>query len=80
MTSTFMLPFVMGACEAIGGNIMTDAFGIVALIAMAPLITIQVLGLVERRQHASKVKKIHNEISGIKDDILFFHKWGTVNE
>ena len=44
MTSTFMLPLAMGACEAIGGNVMTDAFGIVAMIAMAPLITIQLLG------------------------------------
>ncbi len=39
MTSTFMLPFAMGACEAIGGNVMSDAFGIVAMIAMTPLIT-----------------------------------------
>ena len=80
MTSTFMLPFAMGACEAIGGNIMTDAFGIVALIAMAPLITIQVLGLVERRQHASRVKRFHDEISAITDDIVFFYQEGAVNE
>ena len=80
MTSTFMLPFAMGACEAIGGNIMTDAFGIVALIAMAPLITIQVLGLVERRQHASRVKRFHDEISAITDDIIFFYQEGAVNE
>jgi len=80
MTSTFMLPFAMGACEAVGGNVMTDAFGIVALIAMAPLITIQVLGLVERRQHASKVKKFHNEISTVQDNIVFFYKEDTVNE
>ncbi len=79
MTSTFMLPFAMGACEAIGGNVMTDAFGIVALIAMAPLITIQVLGLVERRQHASRVKRFHDEISAIEDDIVFFYEEGTVN-
>ena len=79
MTSTFMLPFAMGACEAIGGNVMTDAFGIVALIAMAPLITIQVLGLVERRQHAGKVKRFHNEISTIEDDILFFYEEDTAN-
>lgn len=72
MTSTFMLPFAMGACEAIGGNIMTDAFGIVAMIAMTPLITIQVLGLYERRQHKKMMKKIHMEVSMIKDDILFF--------
>lgn len=72
MTSTFMLPFAMGACEAIGGNVMTDAFGIVAMIAMTPLITIQVLGLYERRTHARKIQQLRTEISKIKDDILFF--------
>ena len=45
MTATFLLPFGMGACEALGGNILTDAFGIVALVAMTPLVTIQLLGL-----------------------------------
>ena len=80
MTSTFMLPFAMGACEALGGNIMTDAFGIVALIAMAPLITIQILGLYERRKHAYKVKKLHTEISLIRDDIIFFDREGKINE
>ena len=80
MTSTFMLPFAMGACDAIGGNLMTDAFGIVALIAMAPLITIQFLGLYERRRHAIKVKKLHTEISMINDDIVFFDKEGEINE
>lgn len=46
MTATFLLPFAMGACAAVGGNIVTDAFGVVAMVAMTPLITIQVLGLV----------------------------------
>ena len=46
MTATFLLPFAMGACEASGGNIITDAFGIVAMVAMTPLITIQVMGLI----------------------------------
>ena len=36
----------MGACAAVGGNVVTDAFGIVALVAMAPLIAIQVMGLI----------------------------------
>ena len=72
MTSTFMLPFAMGACEAIGGNVMTDAFGIVAMIAMSPLITIQILGLYERRIHIRRLKKLHTEISMVKDDIIFF--------
>ena len=72
MTSTFMLPFAMGACEAIGGNVMTDAFGIVAMIAMTPLITIQFLGLHERSTKARKLKQLRSEFSMIKDDILFF--------
>ena len=46
MTATFMLPFAMGAAEATGGNILTDAFGLVAMVAMTPLITIQTLGVV----------------------------------
>ena len=46
MTATFLLPFAMGACETLGGNVVTDAFGVVAMVAMTPLITIQLLGLV----------------------------------
>ena len=46
MTAAFMLPFAMGACQALGGNVLTDAFGLVALVAMMPLITVQVMGAV----------------------------------
>ncbi len=45
MTATFMLPFAMGACQALGGNITTDAFGLVAMVAVTPLITIQIMGI-----------------------------------
>lgn len=45
MTATFLLPLTMGACEALGRDILTDAFGVVAMVAMTPLITIQLLGL-----------------------------------
>ena len=44
LTATFMLPLAMGACTALGGNVMTDAFGLMALVAMMPLITVQVMG------------------------------------
>ncbi len=44
LTAPFMLPLAMGACTALGGNVMTDAFGLVALVAMMPLITVQVMG------------------------------------
>ncbi|MCH1981418.1 DUF1538 domain-containing protein [Ruminococcus sp. OA3] len=50
MTATFLLPFAMGASQAVGGNIVTDAFGIVAMVAMTPLITIQCLGAVYQIQ------------------------------
>jgi len=46
MTATFLLPLAQGACVAVGGNLVTDAFGVVAMVAMTPLITIQILGLV----------------------------------
>ena len=48
MATTFLLPFAMGACSAVGGNIVTDAFGVVAMVAMTPLITLQGLGLIYR--------------------------------
>ncbi|MBR1584256.1 MAG: DUF1538 domain-containing protein [Clostridia bacterium] len=46
MTAAFMLPLFMGACGAMGGNILEDAFGIVAMVAMTPLIAIEALGVV----------------------------------
>ncbi|MCL1918896.1 MAG: DUF1538 domain-containing protein [Peptococcaceae bacterium] len=45
MTATFLLAFTIGACNAVGGNVITDAFGVVALVALTPLVTIQSLGL-----------------------------------
>ena len=46
MTSGFILPFAIGACVSMQGAeaVLRDAFGVVALVAMAPLITIQLLG------------------------------------
>ena len=54
MTAPFLLPFAIGACVSIGGDIVSDAFGVVAMVAMTPLITIQILGLVYqfRSKHA----------------------------
>ncbi len=46
MTSGFILPFTVGVCVTLQGEeaVLRDAFGVVALVAMAPLITIQLLG------------------------------------
>lgn len=57
MTATFLLPFAMGACGAIGGNLITDAFGIIAMVAMTPLITIQVMGMVFKLKEISLRRK-----------------------
>ena len=46
MTAAFLLPFAMGACNAVGGNAATDAFGVVAFVAMTPLIAVQIPGLI----------------------------------
>ena len=54
MTSTFLLPLSIGVCQALGGNLMTDAFGVVALVALTPLIAIQLMGLVYKRKTAKK--------------------------
>ena len=46
MTATFLLPLAQGACVAVGGNLASDAFGVVAMVAMTPLITIQIMGVI----------------------------------
>lgn len=60
MTATFLLPFAMGACMAVGGNVVTDAFGLVAMVAMTPMIAIQTLGFVYERiavQHGTTAER-----------------------
>lgn len=57
MTSTFLLPLAQGACLALGGNVVTDAFGVVAMVAMTPLITLQILGLVYKLRGGSLEKQ-----------------------
>ena len=56
MTSTFILSFTLGAAKARGGNPATDAFGVIALVAMTPLIAIQVLGIIFKVK-SEKAKK-----------------------
>ena len=66
MTSTFLLPLAIGACTAIGGNVVTDAFGIVALVALAPLIAIQIMGLI----YARKAKSVPQPSQQLSDDTV----------
>lgn len=66
MTATFLLPFAMGACSAVEGNIITDAFGVVAMVAMTPLITIQILGVIYRLKEESLLR---SAVSGVSIDM-----------
>ena len=66
MTATFLLPFAVGACKSVdGGNIVTDAYGLVALVALTPLIAIQILGLVYK---IKQKKSATAEIVVVTDD------------
>ena len=75
LTATFMLPFAMGACEALGGSVMTDAFGLVALVAMMPLITVQVMGaiyVVKSRRTAGESALPDFGAKGLLKDVTLF--------
>lgn len=72
MTSTFLLPLCLGACEKLGGNVMTDAFGVVALVALTPLIAIQVMGLIyqAKLKRIEKMQPAHPALPDDSDDIV----------
>ncbi len=74
MSTTFILPFAIGACNALGGNILTDAFGIVAMIAMTPLIAIQVLGLYGEVKRKKQLAKAKHEILQLEDDMIYYEE------
>ena len=56
MTATFLLPLAQGACAAVGGDLVADAFGVVAMVAMTPLITIQIMGAITVIQNRKRPK------------------------
>ena len=70
MTSTFLLPLSIGVCEALGGNLMTDAFGVVALVAQTPLIAIQLMGLVYKLKTAKRTQTVPAAIADDCDMIV----------
>ena len=72
MTATFLLPFAMGACQAVGGNLLTDAFGVVAMVAMTPLITIQSLGLASELKKRARNKYLQTQFEQIENIVLYF--------
>nr|WP_312712952.1 DUF1538 domain-containing protein [Proteiniclasticum ruminis] len=64
MTATFILAFVQGAAHAYeGADMLVDGFGMIAMVAMAPIITLQLLGLVfqskAKKKGAVKEHEVH---------------------
>lgn len=74
MSTTFILPFAIGACEALGGNVMTDAFGIVAMVAMTPLIAIQVMGLISEIKRKRSLAEAKREMLSLDDDMIYYEE------
>ncbi|MBQ2378635.1 MAG: DUF1538 family protein, partial [Clostridia bacterium] len=75
MTSTFLLPLSAGACKALGGNIMTEAFGVVSLVALTPLIAIQVMGVVyQLKTRRLEKTAVVEAIPADSDDIVIFEE------
>lgn len=71
MTATFLLPLAQGACIAVGGNLVTDAFGVVAMVAMTPLITIQILGMVYKlKQKMVKKSDVEYAFEALDEDAI----------
>ena len=69
LTAAFMLPFAMGASAALGGNVMNSAFGLVALVAMMPLITVQIMGVVYVLKSRAEAGKAVPSVYGDSDVI-----------
>ncbi len=78
MTTTFLLPLSIGACQALGGNLMTDAFGVVALVALTPLIAIQLMGILYQYKlkvtERAAVREAEALVMDVADDIIEFEE------
>ncbi|MDE7454404.1 MAG: DUF1538 domain-containing protein [Clostridia bacterium] len=78
LTSSFILPLIVGACVALNGgdpsNILTEAFGVVAMVAMTPLITIQALGFKAVTSAKVRNKIIMKRILQADDEQIIYFK------
>ena len=72
LTSSFILPLGIGTCYTLSGvdAILTDAFGIVALVAMTPIITIECVGLVAIIRDKIKSKKVIKKVLQSDDEVI----------
>ncbi len=89
MTAAFLLPLANGATYAIYGDrpnvssfLMNDAFGVIALVAMTPLVTIQILGLVYKLRASMLEKERTEEFSmllALEGDVIDMEEYSLNN-
>ena len=75
LTSSFILPMAIGACVSANGSnaVLEQAFGIVAMVAMTPLITIQTLGFKSVvQQHLRTQRSIKRILAADDAQIIYF--------
>ena len=65
IATTFALPMIMGACAAVGGNFILDAFGTLAFCAVAPILVILVFGVIYKFRKKKAEQKEEN-LDGLK--------------
>ena len=68
MASTFLVPFAIGISEGVGGNVLSDAFGVIAMVAMAPIVAVQISGLINKLKSKKLQKK--NGVGGNEEQII----------
>jgi len=69
MTASFLLPLALGVCQSVGGNVATEGFGVVAMVAMTPLIAIQILGLIYKIK-TDRLKKKEQQSETAREEII----------
>ena len=77
LTSSFILPLAIGACVALNGSsdlVFSDAFGVVAMVAMTPLITIQILGFKAVTSKKVRSKIMMKRILSADDEQIIYFK------
>jgi len=79
MSTTFLLPFAIGACNGLKGNILVEAFGIIAVIAMTPLIVIQLMGLIYKIKTAEAEELTFMQTKAIASTRGVVIDWGKIH-
>ena len=74
LTTAFLLPMAIGACEAVGGNVFTDAFGLASMVSLVPIITIEIVGIMYQIK-TRMIEKVE-----MLDDTIVDYNWEVHND